>query len=133
MLELLETLCDELGISTNQLETTKHYVDVISQYLLDAHAKNRHTVLMIDEAQNLSESVLEQIRLLTNLETHEKKLLQIILIGQPELNELLQKRSLRQLSQRITARYHLEGLNQQETESYIYFRLSVAGCKKASF
>ncbi|PIE43058.1 MAG: general secretion pathway protein GspA [Gammaproteobacteria bacterium] len=132
-IELLDTLCDELSIARTTGHSVKHYIDVISQYLLQAHAAGRHTVLMIDEAQNLSVSVLEQIRLLTNLETHEKKLLQIILIGQPELNELLQKRSLRQLTQRITARYHLEGLNREETESYVCFRLSVAGCNRKIF
>ncbi|PID42161.1 MAG: hypothetical protein CSB48_11560 [Proteobacteria bacterium] len=133
VLELLDTLCDELGITRETSRSVKHYIDVINQYLLKAHAAGRHTVLMIDEAQNLSGSVLEQIRLLTNLETNDKKLLQIILIGQPELTVLLQNRSLRQLTQRITARYHLEGLNREETESYVRFRLSVAGSNQQIF
>ena len=87
---------------------------------------------MIDEAQNLSWEVLEQVRLLTNLETERKKLLQIILIGQPELRDLLDQKSLRQLSQRITARYHLQPLDRREISGYVRHRLKQSGCKKAA-
>lgn len=131
--ELFETLCDELKIAHHGFRSNKQFIDTINHYLLEAHARGRHTVLMIDEAQNLSPSVLEQIRLLTNLETHEKKLLQIILIGQPELRQLLQQKSLRQLAQRITARYHLEGLEFDEVVAYVKFRLSIAGGNRPLF
>ncbi len=127
--ELLETLCEELGIAEQAAEsrTVKHYVDRLTKHLLRTHAMGRSTVMIIDEAQNLSPAVLEQIRLLTNLETNEKKLLRIILLGQPELAELLDRREMRQLSQRITARYHLGALDPQETRAYIAHRLSLAG------
>lgn len=128
--ELLAAICDELKIDDKVLKnlcTVKNYTDAINQYLLNAHANGRHTVLIIDEAQNLSVDVLEQIRLLTNLETSEKKLLQIVLLGQPELKELVSKPVLRQLSQRITARYHLGPLERSEVRAYIRLRLNVAG------
>jgi len=126
--ELVATACDELGISY-PAETTslKAVIDALNAYLLSRHAEGRRTVLMIDEAQNLAIDVLEQIRLLTNLETTEEKLLQIILIGQPELKQLLARPDLRQLAQRVTARYHLEPLNFQETQAYIRHRLRVCG------
>ena len=92
-----------------------------------------HTILIIDEAQHLKPEVLEQLRLLTNLETNTKKLLQVILIGQPELQQLLQRRDLRQLAQRITARYHLLPLNKQEVSQYIQHRLSIANCSRNLF
>lgn len=128
--ELLGAICDDLDITNNQksrIYSIKHYTDAINHYLLNAHSQGRHTVLIIDEAQNLSVEVLEQIRLLTNLETSEKKLLQIILLGQPELKALVGKVELRQLAQRITARYHLDSLDKQELAAYIKFRLQVAG------
>jgi general secretion pathway protein A len=125
-LELLATICDELAIDYNTSHySLKNLVDALNQYLLIAHAKGRRTVLLIDEAQNLSMEVLEQIRLLTNLETSKSKLLQIILVGQPELKELLRKQELRQLNQRITARYHLLPLSLAETREYIRHRLYV--------
>ena len=128
-LELIATICDELGLKYPDNNTSiKVITDVLNRYLLDAHAKGRRTVVLIDEAQNLSLDVLEQIRLLTNLETKQTKLLQIILVGQPELNNLLNCEELRQLSQRITGRYHLVPLNFSETKDYIRHRLSkVAG------
>src|SRR5262249_31224067 len=95
--------------------------------LLRTHKLGRSTVMIIDEAQNLSPSVLEQIRLLTNLETNERKLLRIILLGQPELAELLDRRDMRQLAQRVTARYHLSALAADETRAYIAHRLTLAG------
>jgi len=127
-LELLASVCDELGIAyETDRPTLKTLTDKLHDFLLENHSKGRKTVLMIDEAQHLDFEVLEQIRLLTNLETHSEKLLQIILIGQPELAELLARPELRQLNQRITARYNLEPLNQSETGAYIQHRLQVAG------
>lgn len=127
--ELLATLCDELGIAYNPDTTNsvKQYIDLITRHLLEAHRNGRSTVMIIDEAQNLSPAVLEQVRLLTNLETDEKKLLRIILLGQPELAEILERQELRQLAQRITARYHLGSLNRQDTYAYVMHRLSRAG------
>ncbi|TDG12213.1 DUF2075 domain-containing protein [Seongchinamella unica] len=126
--ELLATACDELGIEYDEdRQTLKTLTDALHSYLLDNHARGRKTVLMIDEAQHLDFEVLEQIRLLTNLETNSEKLLQIILIGQPELAQLLARPELRQLNQRITARYNLGPLNQAETAAYINHRLQVAG------
>src|SRR5512139_3192421 len=113
--ELLSTLCVELGIAVPaDNHSVKLFVDRINAYLLDANAKGRRTVLVIDEAQNLSADVLEQMRLLTNLETNQRKLLQIILLGQPELAEMLARPELRQLAQRIVARYHLGPLPRTE-------------------
>ena len=127
-LELLATACDELDIDyPKQTESLKALTDALHQFLLANFEKGRKTVLMIDEAQHLDFDVLEQIRLLTNLETNEEKLLQIILIGQPELTEKLARPELRQLNQRITARYNLQPLNQDETTAYIRHRLEVAG------
>ncbi|WP_251359070.1 ExeA family protein [Kangiella sp. TOML190] len=132
--ELMATMCDELGISYDKGEKSlKAFTDLLSNYLLQSEEKGLNTVLMIDEAQNLSVDVLEQIRLLTNLETNKKKLLQIILIGQPELQELLAKKELRQLAQRITARYHLRPLSLAETKAYIEHRLKIAGVTRPIF
>lgn len=126
--ELLATVCDELGIEYSKGEKSlKVLTDKIHHLLLENHANKRNTVLLIDEAQHLKFDVLEQIRLLTNLETNTEKLLQIILVGQPELQQLLAKPELRQLSQRITARYQLKPLNFEETDAYIRHRLQVAG------
>ncbi|MCL4475963.1 MAG: AAA family ATPase [Nitrospirae bacterium] len=126
--ELLATLCDELGIRYPEIYTSvKVFVDRINACLLDAHARGRRTVLIIEEAQNLSADVLEQLRLLTNLETNERKLLQIILVGQPELQNQLANPEMRQLAQRITARYHLGALSRKEVAEYVSHRLAVAG------
>jgi len=127
--ELLATLCDELGIAYNPDTTNsvKQYIDLITRHLLKAHRSGRSTVMIIDEAQNLSPAVLEQVRLLTNLETDDRKLMRIILLGQPELAEMLERQELRQLAQRITARYHLGSLNRQDTYAYVMHRLSRAG------
>lgn len=131
--ELLETVCDELKIEYQSEQSKKAIVDLINEHLLSTYAENRHTVLIIDEAQLLSRDVLEQVRLLTNLETNKAKLLQIILIGQPELNDLLTRDDLRQLAQRVTARYHLPAIAKDEIQDYVNFRLGVAGCKKPLF
>jgi general secretion pathway protein A len=127
--ELLETLCDELHVPrpAGEALSAKALVDLLNRYLLDAHAAGRRTVLIIDEAQNLDRDTLEQVRLLTNLETATEKLLQIILIGQPELRDLLARQDLRQLGQRITARYHLEPMTRGEVATYIDHRLRLAG------
>jgi general secretion pathway protein A len=127
--EFLLTICEELGIGVpdSALGSLKDLVDILSEYLLRAHAAGNRVVLVVDEAQNLSPEVLEQVRLLTNLETNTQKLLQIILIGQPELRELLARNELRQLAQRITGRYHLNPLSHDETAAYVRHRLRVAG------
>ncbi|HSB69890.1 MAG TPA: AAA family ATPase [Candidatus Methylomirabilis sp.] len=126
--EFLATMCDELRITyPPETWSVKELVDALSRYLLDAHARGRRTVLIVDEAQNLPADVLEQIRLLTNLETATQKLLQIILIGQPELIHLLERQKLRQLAQRITARYHLLHFSRRDTCAYIRHRLRVGG------
>ncbi len=132
--ELLATICVEFGIACPPGNgSIKVFVDCINAHLLDAHARGRHAVLIIDEAQNLSPDVLEQMRLLTNLETSERKLLQIILIGQPELVQILGRPELRQLAQRIVARYHLGPLTRAEVEAYVRHRLDVAGARKPLF
>src|ERR1035437_6711242 len=125
--ELLSTICAEFGIACPpENASIKIFVDCINAYLLDAHARGRHTVLIIDEAQNLSADVLEQMRLLTNLETDQRKLLQIILLGQPELAAMLERPDLRQLAQRIIARYHLGPLSRQEVTAYVQHRLGIS-------
>lgn len=131
--ELLATICDDLKISYPSSASIKLLVDKLNTYLLKSHANSRKTVLIIDEAQNLSIDVLEQLRLLTNLETNERKLLQIILLGQPELLSILAQKELRQLSQRITARFHLDALTRDEVVDYVQHRLAVAGVKGTLF
>lgn len=126
--ELLATVCDELGIRyPADNKSIKVYVDLINQHLLDAYARGRRTVIIIEEAQNLMTDVLEQVRLLTNLETNQHKLLQIIIIGQPELRDMLSRPDMEQLSQRITARYHLGSLSKEEVRAYVDHRLKIAG------
>lgn len=126
--EFVQSICDELGIKYPKRGLTlKTLVDALNQHLLETHAAKRRTVLIIDEAQQLQPEVLEQVRLLTNLETHKEKLLRIMLVGQPELATLLARPDLRQLAQRITARYHLTPLEEVETREYITHRLRVAG------
>ena len=127
-LELLQTMCQEFRAEHPIGSTSvKTLVDALYAHLLKAHANNRRTVVIVDEAQHLSASVLEQLRLLTNLETETTKLLQIILIGQPELIELLNRTNLRQVAQRVAARYHLAPLKEHETRAYVVHRLTVAG------
>ena len=128
-LEFLLAICEELGIAiaVEDKKSAKPLVDALNQHLLDAHSRGRRVILLVDEAQNLSAEVLEQLRLLTNLETARQKLLQIILIAQPELREKLAQENLRQLAQRITGRYHLEPLSADEASRYIDHRLRVAG------
>ena len=134
VVDLLANICDELHIGYDaERLNNRLLVDAINRYLLDRHAEGRKTVLVIDEAQNLDADVLEQLRLLTNLETDERKLLQIILLGQPELQDKLNRPELRQLSQRVTARYHLQALSHQDMQAYITHRLGVAGCDQSIF
>jgi general secretion pathway protein A len=135
--ELLQTVCDEFriplpAVAAGTVRTVKDFIDPLNEFLLRTHAVNQTNVLIIDEAQNLSADVLEQLRLLTNLETAERKLLQIILIGQPELREMLARPELEQLAQRVIARYHLDALNEAETARYVAHRLGVAGGGGAS-
>ena len=126
--ELLLSICEEFRIAVAPgVASVKGYVDAINAHLLASHAQGKNNVLIIDEAQNLSAAVLEQLRLLTNLETSERKLLQIILIGQPELRAMLARPELEQLAQRVIARYHLGSLTAEETASYVRHRLAVAG------
>jgi|SRR5688572_27866265 len=133
--EFLLCICDELHVQVPPESTgsVKELVDLLTHFLLDAHGRGRRIVLMVDEAQNLSPDVLEQVRLLTNLETATQKLLQIILIGQPELRAVLARPELRQLAQRVTGRYHLEALRRSETVSYLRHRLRVAGATRELF
>jgi general secretion pathway protein A len=133
--EFLQTICEELGLSLREADrsSVKEMVDALNRKLLTAHAEGRRVIVIVDEAQNLSADVLEQVRLLTNLETATQKLLQIILIGQPELRDLLDRTDLRQLAQRITGRYHLNPLTRTETQAYVRHRLRVAGASGEIF
>ena len=135
VLELLKSICDEFGIAVAPQgagpATVKDYTDPLNEFLLKTHAAGQNNVLIIDEAQMLSADVLEQLRLLTNLETTERKLLQIILIGQPELRTMLARPELEQLAQRVIARFHLKALSAVETQQYIQHRLSVSGMTRS--
>ena len=132
--ELLETICEELRIDINgKRGSAKALIDALNAYLLDAYAQGLRVVVLIDEAQNLPADTLEQVRLLTNLETDTQKLLQILLLGQPELRTLLSRPELRQLAQRITARYHLQPLDLRETDAYLHHRWRVAGGTRFPF
>jgi general secretion pathway protein A len=128
--ELLQTICDEFHVKVGAVSTpptVKDYFDPLNAFLLTEHSAGHSNVLIIDEAQNLSVDVLEQLRLLTNLETRERKLLQIILIGQPELRDMLARPELEQLSQRVITRFHLGALSLEETKLYVAHRMTVAG------
>ncbi|MBK6864903.1 MAG: AAA family ATPase [Ideonella sp.] len=134
--ELLGSICDEFRIPRERIAgaaapTAKQHVDALNEFLLRTHAVGQNNVLVIDEAQLLSATVLEQLRLLTNLETAERKLLQIVLIGQPELREMLARPELEQFAQRVIARYHLDPLSADESAQYIRHRLTVAGLTAA--
>jgi len=134
-IELLQGLCDELGVAVDAAarDSSKSLIDALNAHLLAAHARGGQVVALIDEAQNLSTEALEQVRLLTNLETPTAKLLQVVLLGQPELRDVLARDDLAQLAQRITARYHLTPLDPRETENYMRHRLAVAGSKRFPF
>jgi general secretion pathway protein A len=134
--DLLKTICHEFHIDIRHEgplpATIKDYLDPLNEYLLKSHAAGEHNLLIVDEAQNLTPHVLEQLRLLTNLETRERKLLQIILIGQPELRQMLARPDMEQLAQRVIARFHLGALSEQETGQYIQHRLEVSGLRGPS-
>ena len=135
--ELLLSVCQEFGLTVpaplaGGEASAKACIDALNAHLLAAHGLGQHCVLIIDEAQNLAPEVLEQLRLLTNLETHERKLLQIMLIGQPGLRAMLASPGLEQLAQRVIARYHLGPLTAGETAAYLAHRLAVAGRQGAS-
>jgi len=133
-IELLATICDQLKIEYDvDRASLKTLFDAISGWMLHNLEKGRSAIVLIDEAQHLSFSVLEQLRLLTNIESNNKKPLQVILIGQTELQQKLKENQLRQLAQRITARYHLLPLTLQESEYYIQHRLNVAGASYPIF
>jgi general secretion pathway protein A len=131
--EFMVALCDDLRIKRPAEDSLKMLIDTLNVFLLENHAKGRRTVLIVDEAHRLNREVLEQIRLLTNLETTKEKLLQIILVGQPELNTLLARPDMRQLAQRVTARYNLQALLPAETRAYVVHRCQVAGAEKPLF
>lgn len=133
-IELLQVICDELRIGYEKTDlSVKALVDYLNRYLLGAHAQGKKTVVLIEEAQNLDLDVLEQLRLLTNLETNERKLMQVILLGQPEFLDVLDRPELSQLAQRITARFHLSPLKLNEVEEYVSHRLAIAGCRRPLF
>jgi len=134
VLELLATVCEEFRIAVPEANPgVKAYVDHINAWLLVVHAKGRMAVLIIDEAQSLEAEVLEQIRLLTNLETNRRKLLRILLLGQPQLRDLLARPDMAQLAQRIVARYHLKPLSRPDMEGYVAHRLAAAGARRELF
>lgn len=130
--ELLQTIVEDLGVVPKG-KRRKNYFDALNRFLLEELEKGVNTVIIIDEAQNLSPRALEGIRLLSNLETAREKLLQIILVGQPQLRTLLARPDLAQLHQRITVRYHLPALNREEIEKYLAHRLRVAGSEELFF
>ncbi len=131
--EFLRSICQELRIETPKRATVKDLIDRLNECLLGAHAEDRRVVLIVDEAQTLSPTLLEQVRLLTNLETAKRKLLQIVLIGQPELRQLLARPEMRQIAQRVTGRYHLEPLSAEDTFVYVKHRMKVAGSQANVF
>ena len=125
--DIFKTICDEFSIQISNGSTSlKSYIDSINEFLLDTHARGQNTAVIIDEAQNLDKEVLEHLRLLTNLETNTNKLLQIVLVGQPQLKKMLNDPELSQINQRVTARYHLSPLEQKDVFKYIEHRLAIA-------
>lgn len=132
-IELLQLICKEFGIQLDGALNESELIEKLTAFLLSVYSKGGYSVLIIDEAQHLDDSVLELVRLLTNLETHEDKLLQIILLGQPELRSRLNQYQLRQLNQRFTARFHLDGLSFLQVKSYLDHRIEVAGGRGSLF
>ena len=127
--DLLPTICDEFGIQAPESPGKKGFLDAINTFLLDSFSQGRNVVLLLDEAQNLSRDVLEQVRILSNLETDKEKLLQIVLVGQEELVHLLGLNEMRQINERIVVRYSLDALDFEDVKAYIQHRMMVAGCK----
>ncbi|MGD9053727.1 MAG: AAA family ATPase, partial [Desulfobacterales bacterium] len=128
--QLLRTIIEEFGIQTRS-DNTKDLIDMLNAFLIKKKASGKKVILLIDEAQNLNRNVLEQLRLLSNLETNRDKLLQIILVGQPELSEMLNSHALRQVGQRITLSYQLSPLTFNECKEYIQYRINIAAQKSA--
>lgn len=133
IIEMLETICREFSIQFEKNSTKRVLIEKFNKYLTDNYKKGRKAILVIDEAQHLSDEVIEQVRLLTNIETDNEKLLQVILIGQPELQDILRQQHMRQIAQRITSRFHLLPLSLNEVDSYVRFRLQAAGCLQIIF
>jgi general secretion pathway protein A len=131
--EFLAAICAELHIPLPAQQSKSALIGALNHFLLRAHAEGTRVVVIVDEAQTLDAELLEQVRLLTNLETSKQKLLQIILIGQPELRDLLSRPDMRQVAQRITGRFHLEPLSREETSAYVQHRLKVAGARTDVF
>ena len=131
--QFLQAICQELHVEFQVRDTGRQLIDHLNRRLLELHAAGKRAVLIVDEAQTMSPELLEQVRLLTNLETSQRKLLQIILIGQPELREMLSRPGMRQVAQRITGRYHLEPLSAADTAVYISHRMRVAGGRPGIF
>ena len=131
--EFLQVICEELRAPSPSDDSVKARIDSLNTQLLKVHAEDRRVVLIVDEAQTLSPELLEQVRLLTNLETAKQKLLQIILIGQPELRDLLERVQMRQIAQRVTGRYHLEPLSADDTAAYVRHRMKIAGSQGGVF
>ena len=128
--DFLKVICNDLGLKTDDLTTKGDLLTLLHSFLLECYARKERVVLIVDEAQTLSPKLLEEVRLLTNLETPKSKLLQVILMGQPELDTILADQRFRQLKQRISVRYHLKPLNRGETKEYIEKRLKVAGARE---
>jgi general secretion pathway protein A len=126
--QLLASICREFGVTAAEHDDFG-WLDSLNRFLLEQHGAGKTVVLVIDEAQNLTPDVLEQVRLISNLETERDKLIQIILAGQPELNDVLNRHDLRQLSQRITVRCRLTPMNKLDTGDYIKHRLKISGCR----
>ena len=130
--QLVKAIAMEFGLNVKGMDRLETVAE-INQFLLAQAEQGRDAVLIIDEAQNLTNGLLEQVRLLSNLETDDRKLLQIVLMGQPELRDRLNDPCLRQLRQRITIRYHLRSLNRLEVEQYVQHRLTVSGAKRGPY
>ena len=124
--DFLQYICEDLGLK-GQKRSKGQYLATLHNFLMSCYARNENVVLIIDEAQTLDPKLLEEVRLLTNLETPKSKLLQVILMGQPELNDTLNRPGFRQLKQRVSLRYHMQPLNKEETKQYIKKRMSIAG------
>ncbi len=130
--DFLNYICDDLGIESGAMKSRGQSLTALHNFLLDCFAKDEKVFLIIDEAQTLKPDLLQEVRLLTNLETSKSKLLHVIFIGQPELNKTLDEPQFRPLKQRITVRYHLPPLNRLETLRYIVHRLKMAGSRNIS-
>jgi len=127
--DFLNYICDDLGLKADELRSRGQSLTMLHNFLLECYEKNEKVYLIIDEAQSLTPRLLEEVRLLTNLETAKSKLLHLILMGQPELDNMLADPGLRQLKQRITIRHRITPLDEKDTRDYIFHRLKIAGAK----